>query len=335
MNARLDTMDAANVGALDRRKFMKASGGLVIAFSLVDPLVAMAQTAAGTGGNVSMAPPDAARLSAWIAIHPDNTATLFTGKVDTGTGISIALAQIAAEELDFPVERLSVVMGTTSKTVDQGPSYGSRTVRYAGPQIRHAAAAGRQVLLDLGATHFKLPAGRLSAKDGKVFVVDAPARSISYGELVAGKRLDMTIGASGKVFSLKVAPDAVLKDPFAYTVVGQPIHRKDIPGKVTGQFTYVQDVKFEGMLHGRVVRPYGLQADLLSVDESGLKDISGFVQVVRRGNFLGVVAETEWGAIQAADRLGSRLHPDGPQAGQAEWSDWQGLPVQEKIWDTV
>ncbi|MEO7198713.1 MAG: molybdopterin cofactor-binding domain-containing protein [Dokdonella sp.] len=226
-------------------------------------------------------------------------------------------------------------MGTTSKTVDQGPSYGSRTVRYAGPQIRHAAAAGRQVLLDLGATHFKLPAGRLSAKDGKVFVVDAPARSISYGELVAGKRLDMTIGASGTAFSLKVAPNAVLKDPSAYTVVGQPVRRKDIPGKVTGQFTYVQDVKIEGMLHGRVVRPYGLEADLLSVDESGLKNIPGFVQVVRRANFLGVVAETEWGAIQAADRLGSRLHPDGPQAGQAKWSDWQGLPVQEKIWGTV
>ncbi len=335
MNAKTDTMHAANVAALDRRHFMKASGGLVIAFSLVDPLVAMAQTAAGGAGNVSVAPPDAARLYAWIAIHPDNTATLFTGKVDTGTGISIALAQIAAEELDFPIERLSVVMGTTSRTVDQGPSYGSRTVRYAGPQIRHAAAAGRQALLDLGATHFKLPAGQLSAKDGKVFVVGTPTRSISYGELVTGKRLEMTIGANGKAFSLKVAPDAVLKDPAAYTVVGQPVRRKDIPGKVTGQFTYVQDVKLDGMLHGRVVRPYGVQADLVSVDESGLKDIPGFVQVVRRANFLGVVAETEWAAIQAADRLGSRLNPGGPQAGQAKWSDWQGLPVQGKIWDTV
>ena len=144
-----------------------------------------------------------------------------------------------------------------------------------------------------------------------------------------------TIGASGTGFSLKVAPDAVLKNPSAYTVVGQPVRRRDIPGKVTGQFTYMQDVKVDGMLHGRVVRPYGVQADLVSVDESGLKDIPGFVQVVRRANFLGVVAKTEWGAIQAADKLGSRLNPDGPQAGQAKWSDWQGLPVQEEIWDTV
>src|SRR6185312_2433598 len=111
---------------LNRRRFVQASGGLLIAFSINDPLSALAQTATG---NVSVAPPDAARLDAWLAIHPDNTATLFTGKVDTGTGIEIALAQIAAEELDFPIGRLSVVMGTTSKTVDQGPSYGSRTVR--------------------------------------------------------------------------------------------------------------------------------------------------------------------------------------------------------------
>jgi CO/xanthine dehydrogenase Mo-binding subunit len=337
-------MAGANIAPLNRRHFMKASGGLLIAFSFFDPLRAAAQTAAGgaasgtasgAAGNASVAPPDAAKLDAWLAIHPDNTATLFTGKVDTGTGIEIALAQIAAEELDFPVDRLSVVMGTTSRTVDQGPSYGSRTVRYAGPQIRHAAAAGRQALLDLAAAHFKLPAGELNAKNGTIFVSADQTRSISYGELVDGKRLDMTIGASGQTFSMKVAPEAKLKDASAYTVVGRPVQRKDIPGKVTGEFTYVQDVKVDGMLHGRVVRPYGVQADLVSVDERALKDIPGFVQVVRRGNFLGVVAETEWGAIQAAAKLGSTLHPDGPQAGQAKWSDWRGLPVQDQIWDTV
>ena len=235
MNTRLDEIEGANIASLDRRNFMKASGGLLIAFSFVDPLSVMAKTATA---DVSVAPPDAARLYAWIAIHPDNTATLFTGKVDTGTGIEIALAQIAAEELDFPIDRLSVVMGTTSKTVDQGPSYGSRTVRYAGPQIRHAAAAGRQALLELGAAHFKLPVGQLTTKNGSVFVVSAgaPGQPVSYGELVAGKQLDMTIDVSGKTFSMKVAPGAVLKDPSTYTVVGRPVHRKDIPGKVTGQF---------------------------------------------------------------------------------------------------
>ena len=105
-------------------------------------------------------PPDAGELSAWLAVHPDNTVTLFTGKVDVGTGAETALAQIAAEELYFPIDRLHVVMGTTSVTVNQGPSYGSRTIRYAGPQIRHAAAAGKAALFDLAAKHFKVEAQR-------------------------------------------------------------------------------------------------------------------------------------------------------------------------------
>ena len=127
---------------LSRRSLLKLSSGLVVAFSLFKPAESMAQAAAGPipGG----VPPDAGRLYAWLAVHPDDTATLFTGKVDLGTGAETALAQIAAEELDFPIDRLNVVMGSTAETVNQGHSGGSRTIRYAGPQIRHAAAAGRQ-----------------------------------------------------------------------------------------------------------------------------------------------------------------------------------------------
>lgn len=332
MNIRAQGLHEAGKAPFNRRTFLKGSAGLVVAFGILDPARLMA---AGMPESGSVASPDAGKLYAWLAIRPDNTATLFTGKVEVGTGVETALAQIAAEELEFPFDALDVVMGTTSQTVDQGPTYGSMSVRYAGPQIRHAAAAARKALLDLAATHFKMPAGQLSAKDGKVSVIGTPDKAVSYGELVAGKRLDIDIGASGKGFSLNVAPDAPVKDPSTYSVVGQPLRRKDIPGKVTGQFTYIQDVKVDGMLHGRVVRPYGVQAQLVSVDESGLKDIPGFVQLVRRGNFLGVVAETEWAAIQAADKLGSNLDPDGPQTGQAKWSDWHGLPAQEAIWDTL
>jgi nicotinate dehydrogenase subunit B len=125
---------------LSRRGFLGASGGLVIAFTLFGPKAADAAAPApgmpaGAGAG-DLVPPPADKLYAWLAVNPDNTATLFTGKVETGTGVGTALAQIAAEELDFPLDRLDVVMGTTSQTVDQGPSYGSRTIRYAGPQIR-------------------------------------------------------------------------------------------------------------------------------------------------------------------------------------------------------
>lgn len=340
MNTRPNRLHDGRKTGIKRRDFMKASGGLLIAFSFLAPAAEAAMPSgdsnmAGRGGRSSVAPPPKDRLYAWLAILPDNTATLYTGKVEVGNGVETALAQIAAEELYFPVDKLDVVMGTTSKTVAQGPTYGSRTVRYAGPQIRHAAAAGRQALLKLAADHFGVPENDLSTKDGRISVIGQSGKSISYGALVDGKQLDMKIDVTGSDFNMKVAPDVTVKDASAYSVVGQPVKRKDIPGKMTGAFTYIQDVKVDGMLHGRVVRPYGVQAQLVSVDERGLTDIPGFVQVVREGNFLGVVAETEWGAIQAAKKLGSTLHPGGPKAGQAKWSDWHGLPDQDKIWDTV
>lgn len=324
-----------------RRKFLKTSGGLVLAFSLFGPAAAFAgeRPATAAGGSPGDAKPfpavEPAKLDAWLAIHPDNTATLFTGKVEQGNGSPNALVQIAAEELDFPFEQFYLVMGTTTQTVDQGPSYGSRAIRNAGPQIRHAAAAGRQVLLEMAGKHFGVPVNRLAAQDGRIAVNGSPKRTITYGELVDGKRLDVIIGASGKRFDMKVAPDAKLKDPSKYTVVGKSVLRKDIPGKTTGEFTYLQDVRVEGMLHGRVVRPYGVGAKLLTVDESGLKDIPGFVRIVRDHDFLGVVAQTEWGAIQAAQMLGSKLLRKGPTDGLAKWSDWQGLAATNEVWDAV
>jgi CO/xanthine dehydrogenase Mo-binding subunit len=336
-------MELSDLGA-SRRTFLKTSGGLVLGFSLLGPVAAMAAvrdelpldtSVAAMTGKGTFPAVDPAKLDAWIAIHPDNTATLFTGKVEQGNGAPNALLQIAAEELDFPYDRFFLVMGSTTETVDQGPSYGSMAVRYAGPQIQHAAAAGRQVLLDMASQHFGVPVDKLTAAAGVVTVAGAAGKSITYGELVGDKRLDVTIGASGKTFGMKVAPDAKLKDPSKYTVIGTSVQRKDIPGKVTGAFTYLQDVKVPGMLHGRVVRPYGIQSRLLSVDETGLKDIPGFVQVVRVGNFLGVLAETEWGAIQAAQRLGSKLDRKGPADGLAKWSDWNGLAATDEVWDAV
>ena len=339
----LHSIELPDFGA-SRRAFLKASGGLVLGFSLFGPAAAMTTrrdelpldtSVAAMSNNNAFPSVDPAKLNAWIAIHPDNTATLFTGKVEQGNGAPNALLQIAAEELDFPYDRFFLVMGSTTETVDQGPSYGSMAVRYAGPQIQHAAAAGRQVLLDMASKQFGVPADKLTAAAGVITVAGAAGKSITYGELVGGKRLDVTIGASGKTFGMKVAPDAKLKDPSKYTVIGTSVPRKDIPGKVTGQFTFMQDVKVPGMLHGRVVRPYGIQSQLLSVDETGLKDIPGFVQIVRQRNFLGVVAQTEWGAIQAAQKLGSKLDRKGPDDGLAKWSDWNGLAATDEVWDAV
>src|SRR5699024_1108367 len=180
---------AATDTGLNRREFLKGSGGLVIAFSLFGamPAAVAAGNSHATLPDADVAPPDPARPYAWLAVHEDNTATLFTGKIDMGTGTMTSLAQIAAEELDIAFDRLDVLMGTTSKTVDQGPSYGSMTIRYAGPQVRQAAAAGRQAMLTLGAKHFGLPAAQLTAADGVVSVVGNPDKSVTYGTLVDGK----------------------------------------------------------------------------------------------------------------------------------------------------
>ncbi|HEX8755821.1 MAG TPA: molybdopterin cofactor-binding domain-containing protein, partial [Steroidobacteraceae bacterium] len=206
----MSKLDAPSGLGLSRRDFLQSSGGLVIAFSLPGRAGAMMPAADPTR---AFDEPPAGQLYAWLAVHPDNRATLFTGKVDTGTGTQTALAQIAAEELDFPVDRLDVVMGTTSETVDQGPSYGSLAIRMAGPQIRHAAAAGRAVLLDLAAKHFEVSADRLIAHEGVIEVSGGADRRITYGDLVAGRRLNYNIGASGERFEMKVAPHARIKDP--------------------------------------------------------------------------------------------------------------------------
>ena len=127
------------------------------------------------------------------------------------------------------------------------------------------------------------------------------------------------------MFSLKLdhAKPAKFKDPKDYKIVGKPIPRVDIPAKVTGRFTYINNLRVRGMLHGRVIRPPSVGAKLESVDESSIKNIAGIVRVVREGNFLGVVAQTEWAAIKAARDL------------KASWSKWEGLPEQAKLFEHV
>jgi nicotinate dehydrogenase subunit B len=275
-----------------------AAGGLVIGFALGHSLLTPKPAAAPkvVGGGAEAAPaavatgtPPTNQIDAWLNIGRDGSVTVYSGKVELGTGVQTALAQIVAEELDVPFARVSVIMGDTAKTPDQSYTAGSQTLQVAGPQLRKAAAAARQVLLGLAAERLGVPVSQLTVQDG---VVRAGSKQVSYGDLVGGERLYREI------------PDQVpVKSPAAYKVVGTSVPRVDIPGKVTGAFTYMQDVKVDGMLHGRVVRPAGVGATLDSIDESSVANIPGLVKVVRLGNFVGVVAQEEWQAIQAANQL--------------------------------
>jgi CO/xanthine dehydrogenase Mo-binding subunit len=291
-----------------RRTVLRSGGALVVGFSLAGPIAAALSRQAMAG----IAGVDKEQIDSWLEIAPDGTATVYTGKVDLGTGVETALTQMAAEELGLPFDRVTLVMGDTDVSPDQGGTWGSLSIQVAGVEIRQAAATARAVLIDRAADKLAAARESLEATDGVIRVKGASDKSVPIADLIGGRR-----------FETAVDKDAPVKDPKTHTIVGQSIERLDIPDKVTGRFTYMQDMRVPGMLHGRVVRPPALKAKLLDVDEGSIAKIPGIVNVVRQGDFLGVVAKTEWAAIR------------GSRALKARWSDWAGLPALDKIYDHV
>jgi len=293
---------------MSRRDLLKASGAMIVGFSLLgkgalSPELAAAQARSGL-------PADA--LDSWLAIDPAGNVTLFVGKVELGTGVETAMAQIAAEELDVTFDRMSVVQGDTARTVDQGGTNGSNTIAIGGVQIRQAAAEARYALLMMAADRLGVPVEDLSVTDGLITAAGSPLKQVSYGELVGGG------GFKGEVTSA-ISP----KDPSDYSIVGQSIARVDIPAKVTGEPYYVQDIRVPGMLHARTVKPPSIGSMLVSVDEDSIRSLGGNPRVVVRGNFLAVVAEREEQAIEAAERL------------KVNWSDWSGLPSMDELYASL
>jgi nicotinate dehydrogenase subunit B len=295
--------------SLSRRQFLGLTG-LIVGFALPVPRALAASAAdAGRPGTPKVVAPD--EVDGFLAIDRHGNVTVFSGKVDLGTGVRTAITQIVAEELDVPIARVNVIQGDTSLTPDQGPTYGSLSIQNGGTQIRQAAATARRDLLRQAARRLNVNDHELTVAAG-VISARRGAHSITYGALVGGR-----------TFALGLDKNAPLKDPASYSLVGRSQPRLDIPDKVTGRFTYMHDFRVAGMVHGRVVRPPAIGATLLSVDESSVRHVPGFLKVVRQGNFLAVVAENEWGAISAARGL------------RATWSDWQGLPDENKLWDYV
>jgi nicotinate dehydrogenase subunit B len=291
---------------LSRRDLLKGSSVLVVAFSLAPHMDALAQDAAAAAKSVSLD-----QVDSFLAIDDKGMVTLFAGKVDLGTGVNIGLAQIAAEELDVRLANVILVTGDTALTPDQGPTYGSQSIQTGGMQIRQAAATARNALLDQAAQRLNVAKDDLAINEG-VIAPKAGGAGVTYQDLIGGKN-----------FMLKVDPAAPMKSPGDYRLVGKPVARRDVPEKLTGKFNYVHDFRVPGMLHGSVIRPPALGATLQNVDESSIKDVPGVVKLVRDGNFIGVVTETEWAAVRAAREL------------KTAWSDSKTLPEQEKLWEHV
>jgi CO/xanthine dehydrogenase Mo-binding subunit len=292
--------------APSRRELLAGTGALVVAFSLATSSGdAFAQDLPAAKG-VALD-----QVDTFLAIDEKGMVTVYSGKVELGTGVRTGLTQIVADELDIPMTNVNIIQGDTALTPDQGPTYGSLSIQNGGVQIRQAAATALSALLDEAAQRLGAAREDLIVTNGAIGVKSG-GETISYAELIGGKN-----------FNLKVDHAAPTKNPANYKIVGQPVGRLDIPGKLTGQFTYMQDFRVPGMLHGRVVRPPMLGAKLESVDESSIKDIPGIVKVVRQDNFLGVVAQTEWSAVRAAREI------------TATWSKSETLPDPNKLWQHV
>jgi CO/xanthine dehydrogenase Mo-binding subunit len=284
---------------ITRRQFLKGTGALIISFNLLPPAGKVyAQFARLPSGDI-----DPTSLDSWLVITPDGFVTFYTSKVELGTGTITALAQIVAEELDVPFDKIKMDSGDTSRTIEQGSTVGSRTIERAGPQIRQAAAAARQELLKLAAARLNAPVDKLAVTDGVVAVAADPAKKVSYGQLIGGKKFNTKITASGTGWDMKVAPEVKAKNPKDYKIVGRSVRRVELPAKVTGEHDYIHDVRIPGMLHARVVRPPVINTEPVSIDRESIKGIPGVFMIVREGKFVGVVAKTEWAAIKAAQAL--------------------------------
>ncbi|MGB9649999.1 MAG: molybdopterin cofactor-binding domain-containing protein, partial [Stellaceae bacterium] len=283
--------------SIDRRSLIKGAGALIVSIG-IPGAVATAEI-----GSTVKPPLSPEWLDSWLAVKADGDVVAYFGKMDMGQGVDVAIAQIVADELDVPFERVSIVMGDTAWTVNQGGASGSTGIQKGGIPLRNAAAEARRMLVELASRRLGVPAKRLEVTDGVVMVTGDPARKLSYGELIGGRYFDLPMTWNGKIGNdLLAEGQAKPKPPSAYKIVGQSPPRFDVPAKVFGKLYYVTDIKVPGMLHGRMIRPLVAGALPVAVDDGSVRDLPG-VRVIRDKGFIGVVAEREWDAVQAAERL--------------------------------
>src|SRR5918996_3549707 len=299
-------MDTSLPRGFDRRDFLISSGALVVSFAIPSTVFGQGAGTDPFAGGKNGTPLDS--IDSWIEVGGDGRVTASVGKIESGMGISTAFAQIVAEELDVPLDRVAIRMGDTATTPDQRGTGASNGISHGGRALRHASAEARAVLLSLASAKLGVPVEQLWGREGVVSPRREPSKKASYAELIGGKRFD--VKATGKVKP---------KDPRTYTVVGKPVPRRDIPPKVTAEYTYLVDHKVPGMLHGRVIRPPEANAKLVKVNTA--QPLPGLVKVVQRGEFLGVVCEREEQAIRAAAEL------------EVEWS--KPAPLYSKDYDAL
>jgi nicotinate dehydrogenase subunit B len=288
---------------ITRRGILLGGGALIVSIATAHAADDTASSAAPlTPGSVKpkLTPPE---LDSWIAVKQTGDVVAYFGKVDVGLGIYVAIGQIVADELDVPYESVTVVMGDTAQTLNQGGASGSTGLELGSVPLRNAAAEARSVLVKMAARKFSVPEENLQVDDGIVSVTSDASKRVSYGELIGGRFFDVKLKWNGKIGNdLLVTGDAKPKNHADYKLVGKSLPRSDIANKLFAREVFITDMRVPGMVHGRMVRPPVAGAVPVAVDESSIKSIPN-VQVVWKNGLLGVVADKEWDAIQAARRL--------------------------------
>jgi nicotinate dehydrogenase subunit B len=313
-----------------RKTLLKGGGALIVGFSLGGASLAGKATAADSP-YASTGPKALDQVDSFIVIHADNTADIMPGGGEHGTGTSTGWLMLAAEELDMDLSQLKFITVDTRITPDQTSTGGPNGTKQIGPQMRAAGAYAKQALLGLASTSLGVPVSSLTVSKG---VVSGGGKSVTYGDLIAGKRFNVTIpgaprnrGEVGQKAPGLMQGTGPMKAPSQYKLVGSRVPRLDLPDFVTGAAVYINSVRVPGMLHGRLVLPrgqaaYGYGTKIVSVDESSIKHIPG-ARILRRGDFLGVVAEKEYDAIQAAAQL--KVKWEEPPAISSSGNLWKSM----------
>lgn len=296
--------------SITRRDFLKTSGALIVSFSAAS----FARPLTFAQGQFDTHPShiDPKKLDSWIAVSADGTVIAYSGKCDFGQGMFTVQTQLVAEELCVPLDRVRLIQCDTNVTPDQGTTSGSQSTptNFNTENLAQAAATAREALLGMAANQLGAPVDQLTVKDG--IITAGNNRHITYAELIGSKQFNLPLNNAAK-----------RRSPSQWNVLGKPIRALDAAALMTGQFEFVHNIRMPGMLHGRMVRPPAMGATVASVDQASVKHIRGFVKVVVCNNLVGVVAEKQSQAVQAARQL------------KVKWNPAPDLPAQTTFFDTL
>lgn len=301
-----------------RRKFLQNIGYISIGFPLLgmhfgeqDPIIADRVNYQGKlPGSIG----GASKVNAWLQVLEDGRVMVYSGKVELGQGIRMAICQVAAEELDLELDQVEVHLAETGLTPDEGYTAGSGSVPNSAMSVRYAAATARQKLLEMASIKLKVPVEDLIFYNGMVKTKKGN-QSLNFAEILEGAQIEM-----------EVTVPVPVKVKLGYRYVGKPIPRKDIEKMVRAEELYIQDLRFPGMLHARVLRPRGYHSKLVSLDESGLStEVSGVIKTVINGSFIGVLTEREYQAVKAERYL----------RANSEWTLGTTFPDQQNIYTHI